>query len=156
MSVPAALKNGTVITLENGGYFCCDDFQWGWAVPSFKCNRNFAGGWEQFTVTVLSNNTIALKGGNLGKYCTDNGGPMAQPPELVQCNRDVLGPWEKFMVWSSAANTIALMSGRTGRYCAYDYGRNLGVQCNEVQLSSRTTFTLKVVSTPGERMFQAP
>merc|ERR1711959_417772 len=64
-----------------------------WPYP-ISCNRDVLDKWETFTVQYVDvgNCKIALKGGNGGKYCSDNGS------DGVKCDRDTLDLWEQFTV----------------------------------------------------------
>ena len=58
-----------------------------------NANRNAIGPWEQFEVTWLPGNSIALKASN-GQYVVAEGGGGRE----VRANRNAIGPWEKFKV----------------------------------------------------------
>ena len=68
-------------------------------------------GWEKFTVKVLADGKIALKGGRNGRWCADEG-------NTIKCNRNHVYGWEQFTVGYLGDNTISLKGGRNHKYCA--------------------------------------
>jgi len=66
-----------------------------------QCNRTHIGEWEQYTLYLTENNTIAIQT-HLGYFIS------AQKNGYLNCNRKTIGEWEKFQLIKNNDNTISL------------------------------------------------
>uniref|UniRef100_A0A0G4HLP4 Bulb-type lectin domain-containing protein n=1 Tax=Chromera velia CCMP2878 TaxID=1169474 RepID=A0A0G4HLP4_9ALVE len=87
--------------------FCSDEHD------KIRCNRSGAGGsWEKWRFE-FKGDKVALKGGQHGKYCSDEGS------NGVLCNRDGFHSQEEFQLMPMGDRTYALRGAR-GKFCADD------------------------------------
>merc|ERR1712216_455860 len=66
---------------------------------------------RQMKVPLTPGNQFAMRGGNWGRWCSDNG-------NTIRCNRNWVRSWEKFRVIKNYGNRIGIRGGYWNRYCS--------------------------------------
>merc|ERR1712216_1112741 len=85
---------------------------------------------RQMKVPLTPGNQFAMRGGNWGRWCSDNG-------NTIRCNRNWVRSWEKFRVIKNYGNRIGIRGGYWNRYCT-DAGA--GIYCNRNWIGSWERF----------------
>merc|ERR1712216_884050 len=103
---------------------------------------------RQMKVPLTPGNQFAMRGGNWGRWCSDNG-------NTIRCNRNWVRSWERFRVIKNYGNRIGIRGGYWNRYCSDNGG---GVMCNRNSIGSwerfqwvKDTTSVSVVNFMGGR-----
>jgi hypothetical protein len=76
--------------------------------------------------------SIALKGGHVGRWCADQGGAY------ITCNRNWQGQWETFTI-GGGGGTLSLKGGALNRWCVDEPS---GIRCNRAAIGAWEKFTV--------------